>query len=594
MEIVLLYVGKVSCIMAIFCLAYQLFLKKETFFEFNRYFLWIGIVLALVLPFVNIVNYIEVAPIVHKTIEPITISGNSSGNFEAIGIDWISFLFMVYVIGVIVFGLKLVVQLLSLYNIIRNNTVTKFGGFRYVESNEDIAPFSFFNYIFYNPALYSEEELSIIIKHEVIHSQQAHSIDVLLTRLVTIATWMNPFSWLYESSVKQNLEFLADNGAIQEVGSAKGYQYALLKVSGNQLYTPIVNTFYNSFIKKRIVMLNKSKSNKMNILKTVSVLPAVAIFLVSFNTREVYIPMNSDSDSSWAFENPAETIEIIIDKNTTDAELKEMKTDLAKKGIDFSYKKVVHNASNEITSISIEIEAKNKGSKTKTSSSFNNDDKPIDPILIVYDADSNSISMGNSKNVHMDIHEDGDHSIWVHSDDEGKEYKTVEIIEEDGKEIIKVNGNEVSREVYEAMKDDDGNHKKIVKIRKSKGGGSNEIFITHDSDEDEKEIHKKHIRIKKSKKDGHNNVFILKDSDHDDDDIIKIDGGKGFFFIDTDGDENTLFLIDGKESTKEEVKKMDPSEIEKIEVFKGDGAEEKYGDKGKNGVVEITSKKKKN
>jgi len=168
--------------------------------------------------------------------------------------------------------------------------------------------------------------------------------------------------------------------------------------------------------------------------------------------------------------------------------------------------------------------------------------------------------MGNSKNIHIDIHEDDDHSIWVHSDNDNSDRKTIEIIEKNGKEVIKVNGKEVTRETYEAMKE----------------GG---------------DLHKTHVKIKKSKSDGHNNVFIIKDSDDVDEDIMEIDGKNGFFFIDTDGDEKTLFLIDGKESTKEAVKSMNPSDIETINVFKGDRAKKKYGKKGKHGVVEITSKK---
>jgi len=51
-----------------------------------------------------------------------------------------------------------------------------------------------------------------------------------------------------------------------------------------------------------------------------------------------------------------------------------------------------------------------------------------------------------------------------------------------------------------------------------------------------------------------------------------------------------MFIIDGKESKEKDMKKLDPSEIETINIYKGDKAKEKYGKKGKNGVVEITTK----
>ncbi len=55
---------------------------------------------------------------------------------------------------------------------------------------------------------------------------------------------------------------------------------------------------------------------------------------------------------------------------------------------------------------------------------------------------------------------------------------------------------------------------------------------------------------------------------------------------------NALFAIDGKISTNEKANTVDPKSIESINVLKGKAAIEKYGDKGKNGVIEITTKYK--
>jgi hypothetical protein len=42
--------------------------------------------------------------------------------------------------------------------------------------------------------------------------------------------------------------------------------------------------------------------------------------------------------------------------------------------------------------------------------------------------------------------------------------------------------------------------------------------------------------------------------------------------------------------SKETVDKLDPATIEKVDVLKDKTATEKYGDKGKKGVIEITLK----
>jgi len=51
-----------------------------------------------------------------------------------------------------------------------------------------------------------------------------------------------------------------------------------------------------------------------------------------------------------------------------------------------------------------------------------------------------------------------------------------------------------------------------------------------------------------------------------------------------------LILVDGKETTEEELTKLSPDKIKIVTVLKGDKAVETYGDKGKNGVITISIK----
>ena len=54
---------------------------------------------------------------------------------------------------------------------------------------------------------------------------------------------------------------------------------------------------------------------------------------------------------------------------------------------------------------------------------------------------------------------------------------------------------------------------------------------------------------------------------------------------------NVLYIIDGKESTQADKEKLDPNMIQSVDVLTGAKAEKEYGDKGKNGVIKITTKK---
>ena len=66
--------------------------------------------------------------------------------------------------------------------------------------------------------------------------------------------------------------------------------------------------------------------------------------------------------------------------------------------------------------------------------------------------------------------------------------------------------------------------------------------------------------------------------------------GNDFVFL-SDGDEQPLIIMDGKEVTDGNMDDLDKDKIETIEVLKGSKAVEKYGEKARNGVVVITSKK---
>ncbi|MDE3741804.1 M56 family metallopeptidase [Maribacter polysaccharolyticus] len=560
MEPLLLYVLKASGLLFLFLTVYQLFLKQETFYTVNRHFLLIGLLASLILPSMGFTHYIE------TTTAPLSQTGSIDLPKEApeyiFHIDYITISFIIYSAGVLFLLIKLALQLLAIVKLIKTNKVIRKGRYFHVILRTGTAPFSFFNYIFYNPKHFTQVELSTILRHEEAHSSQWHSFDILLSRIVSIFLWINPFSWYYQIKIKQNLEFMADAHAIHKMASVKSYQYTLLKVSGNALPTPLINNFYNSLIKKRIVMLNKSKSKNSKILKTMLILPLLAIFLVSFNTETVYILKMDGSDHS-STKTPYQLIEITINKNTTDQELRKIKKDLLKKGVDFSYS-LAHNSKNEITDITVNFTTTNKeGKKINSSSNFSSDNEGIEPIHIVYNEDTNSFSIGNNKDLYYqtvkdispELDEDDDDAIWISSEGDKKEHKTIEIANENGKETIKVNGKKISREEFDALKEKEGIQEEHSTIRKSGGNDSESTIKINISDENASDATKNKEKIA----------------------IHSVN-------------EPPLVFIDGRESDEKEMRAMNPAKIASINVLKGEAAQKKYGKKGENGVIEITSK----
>ena len=575
MEAALVYLAKASGILTLFFGVYQLFLKRETFFEANRHFLIVGILSAFALPFLEIKRYVvlESLPVSAFTQLPEV----STTTMLTGGWNWEALILGMYLTGVLVLSSRFLIQLYSLRRLVRKHKVRRLGAIRLVETDRDLAPFSFFNYIFYNPGQFSASELEAIRQHEKAHCVQRHSVDVLLGHLMTILLWVNPISWLYRKNIQQNLEFLADSSAIRRTKSVKKYQYALLKVSSNPIHTPITNNFYNSLIKKRIVMLHKTKSNQLNALKFAIILPLLVGFVFAFNTKVVA------QEKDVVVEVQVEKIEIRIDKDYTKDQMASDTKFMKERGIDLKFKGVKRNSSGEITAIN----ASYKDDSGISGNYSQNSDDGIDPFSFRVSGEGKDRSIGffsgaslheghtisaNKIIIEMDDDErqKGKHKIRkrmrIHSGDddahtwiekgEGDEMEVLVEIK-DGEKVITINGEEVSEEELEEFgKKADGKKIKIKKLKKGESG----------------------------------NVFIIKDSMDDEDIEIIEEKGSGFFFMDSDPGEEPLFIVDGKEMSREAFKKYNPSQIEKVEVYKGEAAVKKYGDRAKNGVVEVTTK----
>jgi TonB-dependent SusC/RagA subfamily outer membrane receptor len=156
--------------------------------------------------------------------------------------------------------------------------------------NKNIIPFSFGNSIFINQQQHTEEELNEIIRHEFIHVKQQHTIDILLSEIVLLFNWYNPFAWLLRKTIRQNLEFIADQHVLKNGLNKKEYQYLLLKVVGISSFS-IGNQFNFSSLKKRIIMMNKMKSARLHLVKFLFIVPLLAVLLLSFrkNIRELIL-----------------------------------------------------------------------------------------------------------------------------------------------------------------------------------------------------------------------------------------------------------------------------------------------------------------
>jgi BlaR1 peptidase M56 len=384
METIFIYLLKVNGLIAIFFLAYYFLVQKETFFNSNRWFLLSGLVTSVLMPlfFVTKVILVEKNP---KILNTIHYTNSKFSLIPEERLDWNFILSGIYLIVFFVLLVFICSNLYSFFKLINNKKVEFKKPFAFVDICENINPFSLFKYIVYNSSLYSKIELENILNHEKVHSREKHSIDVLVAKFFCAVFWFNPFIWLYKKAILQNLEYIADQKAIQNIEDKKAYQMTLLRVVTDQNCLSITNNFYQSLIKKRIVMLNKNQSKKSNLWKYTIVIPVLVVFVVIFQVKVVAQEKLVElKDDTLVSKDTKEIYELTFNKNDTNEEIKKVCENLkSAKNVDLVLKNLKRNSNGEITAISFTAND-NNGSNTTYDV---NSDEPIEPFLFVYSKD---------------------------------------------------------------------------------------------------------------------------------------------------------------------------------------------------------------
>lgn len=557
MENLLIYFLKANGLIILFYLMYVLFLRKETFFVSNRWYLISGLILSLILPLITFTKiiWVEPTPIPDFYEEIIPLTNNViEVPIQENPLDWSFIATTAYLVISMLIVMKITLELASFFNKIRKHQKQKETDFTLIHSDTTENPFSFFHYIVINPNRFSKEEFQHILTHESIHVKQKHSIDVLLGKLFCAFFWANPIIWFYRKAMLQNLEFIADSETFQQIENKYEYQRTLLKVVTHQHDLSITNQFYQSLIKKRIVMLHTNQSNKRNVWKYATILPLLVGFMLLFQietvaqVKEVVISKSVTN----------QIVEFVIDKNTTDEKIKTESEVLKKEyGVDLKISKIKRNIKNEI----IALEAKFEDiDKTTGKISIKGED-PIEPIRFFKELKAN----GKGK---MGFDRNNISTVFAKMQS-GDENQTIKINKSDTDEAIYIiNGKEYSKEEMKnkiveldgaiEMNENEKTGKKIMIFRGNStiSDEPNTLIYLDDKIISEEEMKKIDTKIIKSVDVNKNNIkkeikIVTKNSN-------------GI-------SEDTEIYINGKKATKEELDKIEREDIEMVNVNNNNG-----------------------
>ena len=342
----LIYSIKSALVLALLYLPYTLMLRQESFVRMNRITLLTILMLALVLPIVDIPSLATPEqPVVYEMQHRIMLMTQeaemTTKSLAATNrtISWLGILAIVYIIGVILALLIRLWQLFKIDKIIRGGCLwtDKSGKATIYCHIDDVAPFSWMRSIVISEKDYKPYGREILL-HEKAHILNLHSMDILFLTLVEAVQWWNPIAYLLGHSLRDVHEYEADDYVLHQGVSLQNYQALLVKKSLANTSYAFANNFNHSLIKKRIYMMNHPKSNPWLRSKVLYILPATLVVLTVFATPklnekvgEIVEKVEKATEKPQPSPQPEQQPESFSTSDVTDVQSAESKEELAVK-----------------------------------------------------------------------------------------------------------------------------------------------------------------------------------------------------------------------------------------------------------------------
>jgi N-acetylmuramoyl-L-alanine amidase len=286
------YLLKVMLCSGILLGYYWCMLRNKIYHHYNRFFLLASVALALVLPLleVHIWHYADEPKSQAIQLLQVVTSGDEYVN--EISTTAMPAYFTVSQMLTVLYSIVTLVFLAAFIRVlwIIRTLIYKYRGqvverFFFVNTNAKGTPFSFLNYIFWNEAIDMDSPAGRqIFRHEVAHVQEKHSYDKLFINIVLIFFWCNPFFWLIRREINMIHEFIADKKAVEDNDTAS-FAAMILQAAYPQHRFELTNNFFYSPIKRRLFMLTKNQNPKVSYISRMMVLPLAALVFAAFTFK---------------------------------------------------------------------------------------------------------------------------------------------------------------------------------------------------------------------------------------------------------------------------------------------------------------------
>ncbi|WP_313156681.1 M56 family metallopeptidase [Sphingobacterium multivorum] len=556
MESLLTYILQVNLLLGIIYLGYIGLLKGLTFYFLNRAYFLVGGLFAFLYPFLDLKSlFVQRGLDIGVVGEQISLYMMAPEVQRQLTLGRL--VEIVFMAGAVLLLLKFVFQLLSLLRIHLNSTSDQWRTYLFRNVLIPIVPFSFLNKIYVNKDQHLDAELKDIFKHEDIHVKGLHSLDILLFEMILVCCWYNPFVWLMRRAIRQNLEFLTDQQVLDKGIDKQTYQYSLLNVSKKGTSIGLSNQFNFKLLKRRIMMMNKKRSSKIELSKYAFLLP---IFLL---TGAAFTVSKAEGSIEGVVEKANETL-LPIPLPTVDLRSQTDQSNMKATSLTDTLAKA-H-----------QVETRDFKEIKRSAIDFSKDQKYFVDNKLVSKADFLAIPEGKLA------------KYWFSNDSDLIKYRT--------KSSIDIAGGAILANTVEMQQHSDIAQKKLRCVMN--GIVQEKTFTVDDIDPNaiaSVSVLQGKAAIDKYGEDvGKDGILEvkLKEGAHIGKDATRLKGNTIGIEVRANAEPRSepLYIVEGKEVNSTIMSAIPGTEIQSIDVIKNNAASI-YGEKGKNGVILVKLKK---
>jgi beta-lactamase regulating signal transducer with metallopeptidase domain len=298
MNSILSYILKANIAFSILYCIYYVVFRPLTFHKLNRIILLIFIPLSLVIPSINlnistsVINAINIPAF--EEISSLVSSEHIEETISKQSFSTAYIIYAIYMMGVFIYTISLIVNILKLLKIKHHSQPVYNDGYLFLTTNLPHI-FSFFNWIFIPEKKIEHYELPII-EHEKFHFKLLHTVDLILMEIFSALFWFNPFILLFKKSLKSVHEYQVDEEVLNSnVKKSQYLQLMLDNLTRNRNMVGLYNYFNNNIIKKRVKMITRNKTHKLQLIRYLLLIPVITIMAMSspktFDSRPNIFPL---------------------------------------------------------------------------------------------------------------------------------------------------------------------------------------------------------------------------------------------------------------------------------------------------------------